>query len=390
MTKESNRPHENVPVTLIANPYSVHVWRWLKLFRLAGMAVRIETAERSQEGAAPDVPVEFLAPEGSAGPMVFRYLWAGWKASRKRRDRGEVLHAHCASGSGLTAWLSRRPYVVTTYGSEVFGAADRGRLYHAMIRRVLQRATLVTATTPRMTQTLQQEFGVPAQRIRTFSLGYDSDVFTPVDDEARGSLKREFALPADESLWVVNRRSLPLYRTVEVVSGFLRYCEGAPRGRLVVLSGNDDAAYSRQVRDVIAASSRGSRVRLISEFLSADGVARWLQAADFAISVPRTDQLSTSILEAMACGAVPVLSDLEAYRPLHACPSIRRVSDVTSGGFSRMFAETAALPLGDLRRQQQMCADFVGTHYSEAGILDDVRDLFGLPPLPQASIANAA
>ncbi len=390
MRQEVVRPPESLRITLIANPHSVHVRRWLKLFRLAGMHVGIATAERPQQGDVPDVPLEFLVPNAFTGPMSLRYVWAGWNARRRRQDPHEILHAHCASGNGLAAWLSRRPYVITTYGSEVFCAADRGRLYHRMIRRVLQGATLVTATTPRMTETLQQEFGLPAERIRTFSLGYDSDIFAPVDDEARNRLKREFGLPADELLWVINRRSLPLYHTVEVVSGFLQYCVDHAGGRLVVLSGDADAAYSRQVRKVIAASSQGSRVRLIGEFLSADGVAKWLQAADFAISVPRTDQLSTSILEAMACGSVPVLSDLDAYRPLHACPSVRRVRDCSSASFSRMFAQTAAIPADDLRRGQQMCADFVGTHYSEVGILDDVRALFGLPPLPQASIGEAA
>ncbi|MGD9856181.1 MAG: glycosyltransferase family 4 protein [Planctomycetaceae bacterium] len=372
---------ERSNVTLIANPYSVHVERWLKLFRLARIDVRIETAERPGLKLPVSVPVEFLAPAWLSGPLAVRYLWAGVAASRKRRPPGELLHAHCTSGSGFTAWLSGHPYLVTTYGSEIFGAADRGRLYRWIIRRILHGALRVTATTPRMAETLQQDFGVPADRIRTFSLGYDSDLFVPASDDARRRLRSDLELPIDERIWVINRRSLPLYRTLEVVTGFLNSCEHDHGGCLVVLSGDDDPAYTRQVRSLIAGSPYGTRVRLIREFLPAEDVAAWLQAADFAVSVPKTDQLSTSILEAMACGAVPVLSDLDAYRPLHTCPAVQRIQDCSAEGFARTFARLAAMSETDLMRNRQLCAEFVGKHYAETSILNEVRALFGLPPL---------
>lgn len=386
MTPTSPNAERSGPLTLIANPYSVHVDRWLKLFRRAGIDVRIETAERSGTRLPTAAPVEFLVPDWLSGPMVVRYLWAGAAALRRRRRPGEVLHAHCTSGSGFIAWLSRTPYIVTTYGSEIFAADDRGRLYRWLIRRVLRRARLVTATTPRMAETLQQHFDVPADRIRTFSLGYDADVFMTVDEAARERLRRDLDLPGDERVWVVNRRSLPLYRTVEVVTGFLSYCERHAVGRLVVLSGDDDADYTRQLRSLIAASPAGTRVQIIREFLPPEDVAAWLQAADFAISVPRTDQLSTSILEAMACGVIPVLSDLDAYRPLLACPAIERVQDCSPVGFARMFMRQALLDETELSARRRACAEFVRTHYAEAGVVTQVRALFGLPPLPVESV----
>ncbi len=377
-------------ITLIANPYSVHVLRWLQLYEKADIEVRIESPERKQEGGPTGVPIEHLAPGWVPGPSFMRYRRAGRAARKRQRSTGEILHAHCTSGSGYTALLSRHPYIVTTYGSEVFGAAERGWMYRWMIKRVLRGATLVTATTPKMASTLVNEFGVSEDRIRMFSLGYDSSVFSTVEEKERRKLRRDLELPSTERVWVINRRSLSLYRTVEVVSGFLAFCLDHADGQLVVLSGDDDAAYSKQLRDVIAASQYASRVHLVGEFLPAEGVAKWLRAADFAISVPKTDQLSTSILEAMACGAIPVLSDLEAYQQLHDCEAIHRVTDYTVEGFTRMFEETWSTSTKQLQRNRQQCAEFVTDRFSESTILDHVRELYRLQAVDAPETREAA
>ena len=366
------------PITLITNQYSVHVLRWLQLYEKAGITVRVESPERKQEGAPKGVTIEHLAPGWIPGPSFLRYRRAGKAARQRSRQPGEILHAHCTSGSGYTALLSRHPYIVTTYGSEVFGARERGRLYYWMIKRVLRGASLVTATTPKMASTLIEEFGVPEDRIRMFSLGYDSSVFTMVDDKERRQLRRERDLPSTERVWVINRRSLSLYRTIEVVSGFLQFCQDHADGHLVVLCGDDDPAYSKKLRDVIAASHHKSRVHMVGEFLPAEDVAQWLRTADFAISVPKTDQLSTSILEAMACGSIPVLSDLEAYQQLHDCEAIHIVSDYSVEGFTRMFEETWSTSTKELQRQRSQCAEFVTGRFSESSVLDHICDLYEL------------
>ena len=45
-------------------------------------------------------------------------------------------------------------------------------------------------------------------------------------------------------------------------------------------------------------------------------MARLYNISDFFISLPDSDELSAAILEGMACGTIPVLSNLEAYAEL--------------------------------------------------------------------------
>jgi glycosyltransferase involved in cell wall biosynthesis len=383
---ENGRREPDVCIVQIADPYSFHLIRWLRLFRLAGIGARFETASAPRTGGPEGVPISFLCPRWLRRPALVRYLWAGLVARRRLRATGELLHAHCAAGSGFAARLSGCPYVVTTYGSEIYDTAERGRLYRWMVHLVLHGATLVTASTPRMAEALQENFKLPAERIRTFTLGFDADVFQPVTPTGCEKIRRQLGAVPHERLWVINRRTLWIYRTAEVVSGFLRFCDDHPQGRLTVIDGDADAQYSREVRGLIDASKHRHRVTVVREFLTPAGMAQWLQAADFAISVPQTDQLSTAVLEAMACGAVPLLSDLRAYDPLRDCAPIRRISDCTAAGFTRMFAETSRIPQDELARQQGACARFVSEHFSEESILDEVRALYGLPP--RGEIAN--
>ena len=139
-------------VTYIANPRSVHVAVWLKASTECGCPVRIESPlpHETDPPTADGVETELLAPNWLPNVASLRYFWSGIAARLKRRLPSEILHAHCTSGNGMVAWMSGHPYVVTTYGSEVFQAHLRGRLYQWVIHGVLRGALRITATSQQM------------------------------------------------------------------------------------------------------------------------------------------------------------------------------------------------------------------------------------------------
>ena len=140
---------------------------------------RLPPLSMAQRGAPQGCRETHLVPSWLKGPSLLRHVWAGLRMRFARRYSRQTLHAHCTSGNGLMARLSGRPYIVTTYGSEVFGARERGWLYAWMIRQVLTHAERITATSQQMADVLRQEYHIPEERIHLFSLGYDESIFSP-------------------------------------------------------------------------------------------------------------------------------------------------------------------------------------------------------------------
>ena len=325
----------------IANAYSVHVFRWLNVLSHTQATVGIETANPIPAFSNAYVSAIPVLPAWLKIPMTLRYLFCGLalRFSRSHAKRG-IIHAHCASGNGLVAWLSGQPYLIGTYGSEIYGANHRGLAYRWLLKRILQGAERISVGSDESTKILCEQFDIPPERIYFFDLGYDDKNFCPVDQLQRNQLRRDRKLPFDEPIWVVNRRTDPHYRTRDVVDGFLGYCQKGGCGQLVLLCGDHQPDYTKSICDMLKTHSFGDRVTVVERMLSPSEVASWLQLSDFAISVPKTDNFSISTLESMGCGTVPILADLEGYSPLRPCKAVRWMTQFEVSDFAGMFADT--------------------------------------------------
>lgn len=378
-------------ITYIANPHSVHVDYWLQAMKACGLSARIETSMRVTEQVIPDVEVECLVPDWLPGPSVLRYLWAGLVARWKRRDPSEIVQAHCASGNGMVAWLSGHPYIVTTYGSEVLAASQRGPLYRWLLHRVLTGANRLTASSPQMVDVLMREHGIPRERIHLFHMGINAGLFHPPTDSKRHALRAAIGIGDEEPVWISVKRAIPMNRTQEIVEAFGRYCDEYDRGRLVVVCGDDVGSYSDRVKQLAATSPHRDRIIVLDKWVSPPEIARWLQLADFAVSIPTSDQMSNAVLEAMSCGCLPVLLGIDGYRTLkEGGASVHWLDRCTVDSLAASFVATASLPRQALRTEQQAAVAFVREHYGTSKVGEMLRPLYNLPSADLGETRHAA
>lgn len=267
-------------VTFLANQNSVHVKRWL------------EVVDQNL------FDLGFLDLVLPSFMKVFKYILLGLVA-RFKKDLG-LLHAHSALGYGLSAWISGKKYVVTVYGTEVFSAKP-GSFKRWLLRKIFSDASAVTCTSDEMRQLLISDFCVPGVKVHNFSLGI-SDLF-------RGSLRKKKTSIA----FFHNRRLHPHYNVNIIIEAFEKLVADNENVQLKLLSGDCEFDYKEKIKSDICDAPW---VKLYDSRLSQQEVAEILNSSDFSISIPKSDQLSASILESMASGCIPVVAPLKAYNAL--------------------------------------------------------------------------
>jgi glycosyltransferase involved in cell wall biosynthesis len=111
-------------------------------------------------------------------------------------------------------------------------------------------------------------------------------------------------------LGIVSTRNLyPLYRIDTLVDAFAAV-SAAVDARLVICGdGPERDALERRVREAGLAENVTFTGRL-----DPAGIAGALKRADIYVSTSVSDSTSVSLLEAMACGTIPVVTDLAANR----------------------------------------------------------------------------
>ncbi|HEY7525729.1 MAG TPA: glycosyltransferase [Candidatus Limnocylindria bacterium] len=296
-------------LAFLGDPGSVHLHRWLAAFVARGHAVcLLEPHGHPADDAGPPAGVErlqFRSVQADRSPMG---LWRARADLRRTLAawRPHVLHAHYARSPAWHAWLSGwRPYVVTVWGSEVLRAAEMPRLGRLFTRLALRDAALVTAGTEQLAAAAVR-LGARPERVRHAEFGIDTLRFHPgMAGAQRAELRAELGL-GDARVVVSPRILAPLYRHEVVIEALARM----PADVLVLSSGMRADPAERQRLEALARQLGVAERWRILPAMDADRMADLYRLADVVVSVPESDAMPQSVMEAMATGTPAVVSDL--------------------------------------------------------------------------------
>ncbi|MEO6867272.1 MAG: glycosyltransferase [Gaiellales bacterium] len=296
---------------------SVHTRRWAGWFAERGHDVHVvtcggsEARELDADGAS--LPLRYQVHElGTPRGGKLGYLLKLWKARRAvRQIAPDVLHAHWLTSYGLLALACDRsatPLVVTAHGDDVL-IAPRSRLMRRIVQRVLRAANLITVPGEPMREAAIELLAPqepPAGGIAVFQYGVETTRLAAAGRAARS------ARPATSTLRIVSARALlELYRIDALIDAVALM---DARGHDVSLDLYGDGPERARLEH--RAQTLGLQERCTFHgAVSPATVEQAVGAADVYVSVSESDGVSLALLEALALGAVPVLSDIAANRP---------------------------------------------------------------------------
>jgi glycosyltransferase involved in cell wall biosynthesis len=183
-----------------------------------------------------------------------------------------------------------------------------------------------------------------AGRYRTIFDGADMERFRPADD--RAALRRALDLPADRFVLVFVGQVKEAKGVLDVVDamGALAAAHGPARRPLLLIIGTPDPpAILEEIARRARALGVAEDVRVLPQ---QSDIERWLQAADVLVSGSHenTEGLSRVLFEAMACGAVPVATDIQGNREALTPETGVLVAERSPEAMARAVSELMAAP----------------------------------------------
>jgi len=288
---DGESPHLLKWARALAAAPGLELWAASSRGFLTGFDACVPAARRLALQTKPD------AAGGNAALLLKLPALVGWL---KRVDPRWV-HAHYLSSHGTLAWLAqkapgvRAALVGSAWGSDILVTPSRSALMRAATRSVLRACRLSTSDSQVMA-TRMCELG--AAEVMVFPFGLET---LPDAGVLAGK---------DDTLWFANRGLEPIYAPERALALFA--AAAPPDARLVVAN---DGSLRRALQAQAAALGVAGRVEFVGR-LSAAVQAEFYAAARWYLSLPASDSVSVSVLEAMAFGCLPVLSDLPANREL--------------------------------------------------------------------------
>ncbi len=273
---------------LLIGSASVHVHNYYNLVRDYFAEVMIVTNEAIDY--CPHVKISF---EMRNPLKVYKSIQAIKKEIRQFKP--DIIHVHQANAYGYFASMANRrriPMVLTTWGSDVLLLPKRGFLYRYIVNKSLRDADFITADADYMAEAIHGLIGKKEVTIANF--GIDISSMTTTHHK--------------EKIIYSNRLHQDLYNIDQIIAGSANFLAQHSDWRLIVgANGNNTEALKAQAKEEIP-ENQFTFIGFVTPDVNR---AHYLKSALY-ISIPKSDGTAISLLEAMAYGAIPVVSDLPA------------------------------------------------------------------------------
>lgn len=323
-------PDERLRIAVLGDFDSVHTRSWLRWFidrghdmhaisfyppaaALDGVTLHLLRDRSPRSNAMPSSNASAIGRNASTRvprgllrvAHAIRYRRAGLQRV-VREIAPDVLHAHFLVEHGFYGALAGfHPYVVTAWGSDVLVEPQRDRITRLVARWTIGRADLLTSNNRCMAERMI-DLGARRDRVEVITLGADR-YFLEAHDR---SVNVRAPDPAHAPTIISTRAHEPLYNIGEIVDAYARVLVARPDARLVVAHEGPQTAALRE-----RASAIGGRADFLG-FIDQEAFRDALSDADVFVSVPSSDGTSVALLQAMAAGCFPIVSDLETQREL--------------------------------------------------------------------------
>ena len=288
--------------------------RWVRWFADKGHDVTIVTVEPAEAGETTgfhqiDISLPTLLRKLSRVISVVRLL----KEIRKLKP--DVVHVHYLRG---LAWgLGLRPFhptVVTPWGSDVLEEQGAFREWYSkrLTSAVVRMADLIAVHSDFLESKVRL-LGPKSDSVVRIGWGVDLTRFRPGLDA--DSLRRQWRISEDSLVIFSPRLAQRFYNHHLVVQALEQIRSQFPQIILVISEQFGDPAYLQELKTLAEQSQVAQHIRFVGRIPYED-MPLWLNLSKLVVMIPESDGMPNTLLEAMACGAVPVLRDLPQYREL--------------------------------------------------------------------------
>jgi glycosyltransferase involved in cell wall biosynthesis len=286
---------------IFGNAESVHIVKWVKelikyfeVFIISSRGVHPEISELIQRDHLYELDLN-IGPTGGNYQILKKYF----KIKKLIKTiEPDFVNPHYITSHGFLVALIKKfnnhPFrlIQTTWGTDILVTPFKNKAYYLLTKFCLNKADLITSDSEYMTGIIKK---ISSSETITFSFGLDELPDISLADK-------------NENLFYSNRMLTENYNIKEVIDLFNKVAQTNSKACLIISHDGEQRNslenYSRQL-------GLENKITFVG-FISLEEQIRLYREAQFYISLPISDSTSVSLIEAMAYGCIPVLSDIPA------------------------------------------------------------------------------
>jgi len=317
-------------IVFIGPSKSIHLQRWVEWFVKRGHEIYlIDDNPQSIPGVN---QYNLKQMYSRTGNRLLRYIKFEFNSSRLRRlekmlkiddlkkiirlrnllrsINPDILHLHTLFYPAYLGVLTNfHPLVVTPWNGDIVWKYQWSILRKYAVRRGLLKADMITVDSEELMGKVIQ-YGIDNNKIKYISFGVDTGIFNP--SAKNFQIRKLLDIDAHAPI-VLSPRTLATMYNIDIIISAIPIVLCTFPDAIFVFSWHADTQKEELTR-LVDKLGVSKNVIFAGKIVDRGELANYYAEADVCVSIPSSDTIAISLLEAMACGAVPVVSDLPSTR----------------------------------------------------------------------------
>jgi glycosyltransferase involved in cell wall biosynthesis len=297
-------------ICFLATSHSIHTQRWIEYLSRRGYEVHLICFSYQK---IKNAKIHVVKERRSVTDFFMKL--AKIKEIIKKINP-DILHAHFVSYYGkYAAFCNFHPLILSVWGEDILIDSMKSFLTKILVSYSLKKADYITTTSSDMKKRLTKDFNIDKKKIASFSWGINHNVFYRNYKSDVKKLRKKLKISKNSRIVLSPRSMRELSNTHYIVKSIPEVIGKYPNTIFIFLGGHlKDSSYEARIISRINELKVTKNVRIISEPLTPKEMAAFYNLSDIFISIPFADQLSSTLLEGMACGSIPLVSNLPVYK----------------------------------------------------------------------------
>ncbi len=305
-------------ICLMSSWPSVHTHYWLNALVRRGHEVHflLPHQQSIDLGALPEgIRLHRLGKSPlikGTGPLLLSL-----ELRRKLREiTPQIFHIHsvfAVRGWRMLPWAlamsSFHPLVLTAWGGDLLSTPEISSSGRFFVKVALRSADIITADSESLLSAAQK-LGAAKEKLHEIQFGVDTETFKP--EVETGQMRLLLELGGGPVIYSP-RAFMPIYNQVKIAEAIPLVLQRFPEAHFIFKRRPDHHSEDNEaeVLKIIETHGVSNSVRFVGE-LAYDQLPALYALSDVVVSVPDFDGTPRSVLEAMSCGAFPVVSNIAA------------------------------------------------------------------------------
>ena len=294
---------------------SIHIQRWINYFVNRGHIVHLISRSPKSCRQLKGVSLHdlLLPPYGenlkNKKGVYKLYLFLRDFKLRKiiSKIKPDILHAHYVTYYGWWAARSNfHPFVLTAWGGDIYRDTKGPQIKEIIF--ALKRADLITSDSEDLQKATIKLKG-SSRNNYVVQFGIDLSIFNLKPDTS--GLRERLGIAKNQLIVLSTRSFKPWYNIDTIIESIPYVVKKIPQVKFILK--NCYGYEEEKIKNLVKKIGVDKNALIVGE-VSYEEMANFYKIADVFVSIPSFDSTPVSLLEAMACGAIPIVSDLPAVR----------------------------------------------------------------------------